>query len=458
MISKTYRSAIALCAAAIGGMMLPQDAGAASDTLQGAMVTAYQNNPVLQAQRAGLRATDEDVGQALSGWRPRITGSASYQKENSDNFFSGESETINPKTYGVEIEQPLFRSFRTITATREAKSLVKAGRSQLLSVEQQVLLDTVAVYVDVRRDQSVLDLRRNNVQVLNRQLDASKDRFEVGEITRTDVAQSEARLSGAVSSRIGAEAELSASRAAFRRIVGDMPGSLQPPPPLPPLPGSEEEAVEIALAENPDLEAARRAEEASRHAIHAAKSELGPEIGLVAGYSRSEDTFVDGFASDSKSITVRATVPIYQSGAVSSRIRQAKHVNSQRRIEVLQAEREVREAVRNAWEGLRAARAIIEASNAQILANEIALEGVRQEAEVGSRTTLDVLDAEQELLDSQVDLVLAERDAYVAGFQLLTAVGRGTATALGLPVDLYDPERNYRRATNTWFGWSVDDE
>ena len=434
-------------------------APAAAETLQDALVSAYQNNPVLEAQRASLRATDEDVGQALSGWRPSITGTASISTEESDNFFSDPPgrQTQNPRNYSVELQQPLFRSFRTVTATREAKSRVQAGRQQLASTEQDVLLNAVAAYLDVRRDQSVLELQQNNVQVLTRQLEASRDRFEVGEITRTDVAQSEARLSGAVSSRIAAEADLSASRAGYRRIVGNSPGTLQAPPPLPPLPGSEEEALEIALAENPDLRAASFTEEAARHAVNNAKTELGPEVSLVAQYSRAENTLVDGFSSDTTSLTVQATVPIYQSGAVSSRIRQSKHISAQRRIEVLQAEREVREQIRNAWEELRAARAIIDSSQAQVRANEIALEGVRQEADVGARTTLDVLDAEQEFLDSQVELVRAQRNEYVAGFQLLAAVGRGTAAALGLPVDAYDPERNYDRARNTWFGWGVGD-
>ena len=456
MVFSRLRIGVAACAL-WGAMAITP---VAAETLQDALIRAYQNNPVLEAQRAQLRATDEDVGQALAGWRPNVVGNASLARDRTDNFFADPPgrETQKPRNYSVQLQQPLFRSFRTVNATNEAKSRVQAGRQQLASTEQDVLLSTVAAFLDVRRDMSVLELRQNNVQVLTRQLEASRDRFEVGEITRTDVAQSEARLSGAVSSRIGAEADLSASRAGYQRIIGDNPGTLQPPPPLPPLPGSEEEALEIALSENPDLRAATFFEQASRHAVSAAKSELGPDVAFVAEYARSENTFVDGFSSDTTSLTLQATVPIYQSGSVSSRIRQSKHISAQRRIEVLQAEREVREQIRNAWEELRAARAIIDSSQAQVRANEIALEGVRQEADVGSRTTLDVLDAEQEFLDSQVELVRAQRNEYVAGFQLLAAIGRGTAAALNLPVDTYDPERNYRRATNTWFGWwGVDD-
>ncbi|MFN3232196.1 MAG: TolC family outer membrane protein [Alphaproteobacteria bacterium] len=457
-----YRAmSLGLCIAILTG------GAAQAESLESALVSAYLNNPILQAQRAGLRATDEDVAQALSGYRPSISGNASIDHNESDNFFAmaddGSMEPTDPtdvltaKRYGVTIDQPVFRSFRTVNSVKEAKTRVFAGRAQLTSVEQDVLLATVAAYVDVVRDQAVLELRRNNVQVLGRQLEASQDRFEVGEITRTDVAQSEARRAGAVSGRIAAEAALAASRAAYVRIVGNAPGTLEQPPELPILPASEEAALQIALMENPVLEAARLAEQASGHAVSAAKSELGPEISVSARYSRDVDTFVDGFASDTKAIMASASIPIYQSGAVSSRIRQAKQIKSQRRIEVLQAERETREDVRNAWENLRASTSTIGANEAQVEANNIALEGVRQEADVGSRTTLDVLDAEQELLDSQVELVRAQRDEYVAAFALLVSMGRATAAALNLPVEQYNPNENYDRARNTWFGWSVGD-
>jgi outer membrane protein len=357
----------------------------------------------------------------------------------------------------VGIEQPIFRSFRTYNAVKEAKTHVEAARSGLVSTEQQILLDTVAAYMDVLRDQAVLDLRRNNVQVLDRQLSASKDRFEVGEITRTDVSQSEARKSGAISGRTQAEAALNASRSAYERIVGNAPGTLEQPEPMGALPDSEEKAVDVALAENPDLQAARLEEEAARHAIDRAKSDLGPEFSVVAQYEYDEDQFVRGFSTNTTSLMAKATVPIYDAGVTSSRIRQAKQVSSQRRMEAIQKEREIREAVSNAWENLRAARSIIVSSKAQVDANKIALDGVRQEQEVGSRTTLDVLDAEQELLDSEVELVRAQRDEYVASFQLLSAMGRATVQALNLPVEQYDPTRYYDHATGSWFGWGTGD-
>lgn len=434
-------------------------APAHAETLREALATAYQNSPILEAERAGVRAEDENVSQALSGYRPTISGNASIAKSRSRNFFdpAGGKQTLTPVTAAVAAEQPLFRSFRTYNAVKESKTRVEAARSELVSTEQDVLLNAVAAYMDVLRDQAVLELRQNNVQVLDRQLGASRDRFEVGEITRTDVAQSEARKSGAVSSRTAAEADLSASRTAYERVVGNAPGTLTQPEPLGALPESEGRAIEIALAENPDLKAARLEEEAARQAINTAKSELGPEFSVVAQYEYQEDQFVSGFSATTGSIMARATVPIYAAGVTSSRIRQAKQINSQRRMQAIETERQIREAVSNAWERLRAARAIIESSKAQVEANKIALDGVRQEQEVGSRTTLDVLDAEQEALDAEVNLVRARREEYVASFQLLSAMGRATAEALNLPVERYDPVRYYDHATGSWFGWGTGD-
>ncbi len=434
-------------------------APAQAETLREALATAYQNSPILEAERAGVRAEDENVSQALSGYRPTISGNASIAKSRSRNFFdaAGGKQTLTPVTAAIAAEQPIFRSFRTYNAVKESKTRVEAARSGLVSTEQDVLLDAVAAYMDVLRDQAVLELRQNNVQVLDRQLGASRDRFEVGEITRTDVAQSEARKSGAISSRTAAEADLSASRTAYERVIGNAPGTLTQPESFGALPESEGRAIEIALSENPDLKAARLEEEAARQAISTAKSELGPEFSVVAQYEYQEDQFVSGFSATTGSIMARATVPIYAAGVTSSRIRQAKQINSQRRMQAIETERQIRERVSNAWERLRAARAIIESSKAQVDANKIALDGVRQEQEVGSRTTLDVLDAEQEALDAEVELVRARREEYVASFQLLSAMGRATAEALNLPVERYDPERYYDHATGSWFGWGTGD-
>lgn len=428
-----------------------------AETLYEALAAAYENNPVLAAERAALSATDENVAQAIAGWRPSVSANGSIGRNRSDNFFSGGKDTLKPKQASVSLTQSVFSSFRTLNSRREADAQVDAGRARLLTVEQSVMIDAVTAYMDVMRDGAVLNLRRNNVQVLIRQLEASNDRFEVGEITRTDVAQSEARLSRAVSGRIEAEAELARSRAAYQRVIGDMPGTLTLPPSLPEVPKDEDVALEIALVENPSLAGAKAVEEAADHAISTAKGNLGPDLDFVASYSINDQTFVANIgALESTSLVLQATWQLYKGGATSSRIRQAKYLAAQRRIEVIQSERIVRELVKNSWEGLRASKATIESSEAEVDANVIALEGVRQEAEVGSRTTLDVLDAEQELLDSRVELVRAMRNEYVAAFRLLASVGRANAAYLPLQVDQYNPETNYKKATRRWFGWGTN--
>lgn len=443
-------------------------AGAASaDTLIDALAAAYNNNPDLRAARAGLRATDEGVVRAQSGFLPSVTGIANYSSQNQRSFVGGvlsSDFTQAPKSYQARIDQNLFNGFQDLNARRQAKSLMRVGRSQLLVTEQQVLLNTVTAYMNAVRDVSVLELNNNNVQVLERQLEASQDRFRVGEITRTDVAQSEARLAGAISSRIRAEADLAGSRAGYNRVVGMSPGTLDQPPPLPPLPPSLEDATAIALDENPNVTAARQNERAANIAVDQSKGALLPTVDGVATISRNEsESFspnvgntVD-FRNDVKSVGVQIRVPLYQGGATYSDIRRAKHTRSQRRLEILSAERFAVEQARVGWEEFRAAQASIKSSSSQVRANTIALDGVRQEAAVGSRTTLDVLDAEQELLDSRVNLMRAERNEYVAGFALLGAVGRLNAKTLDLPVELYHPEKNYKGVRWQFIGWWTRD-
>jgi outer membrane protein len=428
---------------------------ARAETLFEAMAQAYQNNPTLQAERASVRAADEGVPQAAAGWRPSITATGRIGRSRQDSFFAPAPITVSPKVGSIILNQPLFRGGRTVNSTRQAKNLVKSGRAQLDSTEQTVLLDTVSAYMDVVRDVAVLDLNVNNVQVLRRQLEANQDRFRVGEITRTDVAQSEARLSRAISSRIGAEAQLTASRAAYQKMVGQMPGTLASPPPLPEMPATEDEAHVIARAESPVLKAARFAERSAYYAVKAAKGELLPTVSLEGKYQRTDQTFNKLSSTETKEITAQITVPLYQAGAEYSRIRQRAQEHSRAMARIAEAERQVAEGVANAWEGLRAARAIIESSHSQVRANEIALEGVRQEAFVGSRTTLDVLDAEQELLDSRVELVRAKRNEYVAAYQLLAAIGRLNAKWLALPVKTYEPKQHYDKVKSKWVGWGA---
>jgi TolC family type I secretion outer membrane protein len=430
---------------------------AAAETLQEALAAAYENNPDLRAERARLRATDENVPQALSGWRPSVTASGSIGRERARTSLIDEQQ-LTPTIKQLDLTQPLYRGGRTVAQTRQAESQVQAGRAFLESVEQAVLLNAVTAYMDVLREQANVALTSNNEQVLNRQLEATRDRFEVGEVTRTDVAQAEARVSRASSDRVAAQGRLGVQRATYARVVGNLPGSLEPAPPLPPLPPTLPEAIAVATTENPDLEAAQYVEDAARHNVRVATGALLPSVNLVGRVLRSDETTFEDSESRSDSIRAQITIPLYQSGAVESQVRQAKEIASQRRIEIEQTRRAIVESTTQAWEDLESARARIATGREQVRANEIALEGVRQEASVGSRTTLDVLDAEQELLDSRVALVAAERDEYVAGFRLLAAIGGLSADRMGLPVERYDPDRHYRQVRDKWWGWSTPDE
>eukprot|EP00657_Telonema_sp_P-1_P001330 TRINITY_DN1312_c0_g2_i1.p1 TRINITY_DN1312_c0_g2~~TRINITY_DN1312_c0_g2_i1.p1 ORF type:complete len:326 (-),score=63.88 TRINITY_DN1312_c0_g2_i1:127-1104(-) len=303
-----------------------------------------------------------------------------------------------------------------------------AGRAQLQSVEQQVLLDAVSAYMNVVRDEAVVSLNQNNVQVLERQLQASQDRFRVGEVTRTDVAQSEARLEGAKSTLLSAQATLASSRAQYRRVVGRTPATLETPNGKPELPGDLDTAIELAMELSPGVIAAEYGEKAASHAVNQAKGTLLPTVGVGASWSDVTNSGGVNDAgvpvtdqSESKGIGVTVSVPLYAGGARYSDIRRAKQLRSQRLMEIRQAERVAQERVFVAWDQYRAAVGQITSSEAQVRASEIALEGVRQEAYVGSRTTLDVLNAEQELLNARVALVRAQRDEFVAAYSLVSA-------------------------------------
>ncbi len=440
---------------------------ASAETLTDALVAAYQTNPDLQGQRALLRATDEQVAQALSGWRPTVVAQGTYSavrnRANLSAPVPGASITSNarPLTGSVTLSQNLFAGGRTVNSTEQAKFAVDAGRNTLVSVEQDTLLNAVAAYMNVIRDEGVVDLNRNNVEVLKRQLEATRDRFQVGELTRTDVAQSEARLSGARTALRVAEAQLTASRAAYAKIVGHAPGTLERPKSNENLPQSEAQAREMAAQANPDLRAARAAEASSRAAIAVAKGALLPSFDVQAQYQYARNpassslTGTNIRSSDESAIMGVLTVPLYQSGAEYSKVRAAKEQNSVAMMQIASVQRAVDEAVQNAWEQLRAARSNMVSSREQVRANEIALEGVKQQEEVGSQTILDVLNADQELLNARVALVSAERDEAVAEYSLLAAMGRLTAQQLNLPVKYYDPQKNYDEVSGKWIGFGT---
>ncbi|HSK38355.1 MAG TPA: TolC family outer membrane protein [Arenibaculum sp.] len=447
----------ATTALGVGLATLLYVAPAAGQSLEDALAQAYMGNPTLEAQRAQLRATDELVPQALSGYRPNAEISAEYGIESTESRTQTGTvdRTTHPAAAALSVTQPLYRGGRTVAATERAESLVQAQRAALLSAEQEILLDAVVAYLDVVRDQAVVELNVNNVQVLQRQLDAFRDRFSVGEITRTDVSQAEARLARSLADRIQAEGLLQASRAVFTRVVGSSPGELDAPTPEFQLPGSLDETVTLAQENNPSVVASQYSEQAALGAVDQVRGELLPEIGVQGALSRSWEPQSSVSRADGASITAQVRIPLYQAGVVSARVREAKHTAGQRRIEIEETRRQVREAAIRAWEALTTARAAIRSRQSQVDAAEIALEGVRQEAVVGARTTLDVLDAEQELLDARVELVRSQRDETAAAFQVLAAIGQLTARQLGLPVEYYDPEIYYNEVRGKWYGTGI---
>ena len=425
-------------------------APAAAQSLPEALSSTYTTNPTLRAARAELRAVNEEVPQALANWRPVISLSGAYGVQRTDS--SGTSATTMPFEVTAGIAQPLYRGGRTIAGTQRAESRVRAQRSILRSVEQAVLLRAATAHMDLWRDQAVVELNRRNEAVLRRQSEASRDRFAVGEITRTDVAQSETRLAVAIADRVAAEGALAAGRAVFEEVVGIAPGAVRSAVPPEGLPARLEDAVTLADVANPDVLAAGFAEDAARRRVREVVGELWPTVSLEAKLSHSEEALQSDSESDQARIFAQVTVPLYQQGAVSSRIRQAKQISSQRRLEIETTRRRVEQEAIGAWQGSRTARAQISSFESGVRAAEIALEGVRQENVVGARTVLDLLDAEQELLDAEVNLLRARRDEVVAGFRLLSAIGRLSARELGLSVEIYNPEIDYLKVRDRWFG------
>ncbi|MGC1134283.1 MAG: TolC family outer membrane protein, partial [Nitrososphaeraceae archaeon] len=440
-------------------------APAQAETLEQALVDAYLLNPVLNAERARLRAIDEQVALAKSGLRPFISGSAdtNYVNQNSDvggpsaiGLGSGgltSDGVTHPRGYSVQLSQPLFEGFQNLNAVREAKATVQAQRETLRSVEQTVLLDASTAYVNVVRDQAIVRLRENDVSVLTEQLKATRDRFDVGEVTRTDVAQAEARRSEALATLAVAQANLKTSRAAYEQVIGHPPGNLVTPPSIKHLlPATLDEAMTLGDGENPIILASVYSEEASLYVVEQIMGELLPEVTLEAQYEKRFDQSKTINEIETTTVTGRVNVPFYQGGGVSARVRQAKETNNQLKREVEDARLRVHADVIANWGILQSSGPAISSAQAAVSANKIALTGVREEEKVGQRTTLDVLDAQRELLNSQIGLVSALRDRVVAEYSLYAAIGRMDAQTLGLSVPYYDPIEHYDIVKNKWFG------
>lgn len=412
-----------------------------------ALLSTYENNPQIKAEREALAQLDEQLSQAVAGFFPTITGN--YQRGRQRNDFGGVGwnyENQTAKT--LVIDQPIFQGGETLSRILSAKNTIMAGRSRLLAVEQDRLGAAVQAYMDVYQGKAVMELSRNNVNVLKQQLQATQDRFSVGEVTRTDVAQSEARLSRAQSELEQAEGDLATARATFKRVVGyDAPDSLPLPPTAQGLPASLDEAAKLALGNNPNLSASKFSEQAAEKDVYTRVAALLPSVSVQGRLNREDGAGVRGdeqFDTDSLLLNVR--VPLYQSGAEYGRIREAKNISQRRKFETLDTTDEVREQATRAWERYQSSRASIVSTQDSIKAAEVALDGVRQEQQYGARTTLDVLDAEQELFLARVNLVRAQRNEVVSMYNLVTAMGRLTAKDLALGAKLYDPEVHYDSA------------
>lgn len=428
-----------------------------AETLDEALIKAYLNNPTLKSERAALRATDEGVSQALANWRPNVSWTGSINRAKNDNNArtgNERSQIITPMSSSFTVSQPLFRGFQTVSATAEAEANVKAERWRLIEQEQTTFIDAVTAYSNVVRDIAVLNLNRNNEAVLQRQLEATRDRFEVGELTRTDVSQAEARLAKSTADRIQSEGDLESSRANYQNLIGDLPVDLEVPNLPADLPTSAEEAIERAKKNNPEFLASYFDEEAALENIDEVAGQLLPELSLEASQSTNFESSSKNSRSDDARIGLTLTVPFYQQGSVYSQVREAKQTAAEKRMDMEQARRNAVEAAHSGWEGLVTAKARIQSFLAQIRAAEVALDGVQREAAVGSRTVLDVLDAEQELLDAKVSLVRAQRDELVAVFELKQAIGDLTAEKLGLDTGIYDPDVHYNEVRDAWVGTS----
>lgn len=420
-------------------------------SLEAALVLAYETNPKLEAGRANLRSTDEGVAKAISAWRPTVSGVGSYGLQKSSRTgLENELVRTNPMSQQLTVSETLLDG-RMRPNIHQAKEMVEAGRAELASTEQSVLLAAVTAYCDVVRDTMIVTLYRENVSQLRGFLANTKQRLKLGELTKTDTSQAEARLAGAEINLVAGEQQLATSRAAFVHVIGRTPEALQPVT-MPTLPESEEALLEIALQDNPSIFQSRARLRAADHGVAAASGALLPTLSVQGQYGRTADEVAPGVKENGFSVIGRLTIPLYQGGAEQADIRAAKEQRNQATFEMMDAERQVREDTHNAWHALIANRSSLQLATMQMHSNEVAFEGSKLEARVGSRTTIDILNANLELVQSRVTEVSAEAATTVAGYQVLSAMGHLTAEHLNLPVTRYDPQKHYDHDATRWFG------
>jgi outer membrane protein len=431
---------------------------ATAQTLTEALSYSYNSNPQLLAQRSLLRATDEGVPQALSNWRPTVTftGEAGYNRgELTEPTIGNQFSTFYTRELDLRVTQPLYRGGRTEAQTRQAINLVQSARAQTLQVETTVFQAVAQAFFDTYRDQTLVEVNRNNEAVLKKQLEATEDRFRVGEVTRTDVAQAQSSLAQATANRIASEGQLEVSRAEYTRAVGHPPGRLTLTNERPIIPATRDAVLQLAAEDNPNVISAMFAEAAARDNVDVVRGQLLPQISIIGDLNRSYSPSVTirTAREDTASVTAQLTMPLYEGGAVYSQTRQAEQTVGQRRSQIDDARRAAVQAATQAWETLQSARAAIASFGAAVKAAQIALEGTQQEALVGSRTVLDVLISEQQLFTTQSQLVGAQHDAAVAEYNVAAATGRLVAPELNLPVQLYDMDKHYREVKDKLFGF-----
>jgi outer membrane protein len=443
----------ALCVAFAGG--------ARAETISGALTKAYLNNPDINQQRAAVRVSDENIPKANSGYLPTATAEADAGREDFEpqDIPLTNSSLTNPRGYGVTVTQNVWNGNKTFNSVRQAESGVFGAREQLRNTVQNVMLSAVTYYMDVMRDTAILDLDRNNVEVLQEQLRQTQDRFNVGEVTRTDVAQAESSLAGARATALTAQSQLQASLANYRQAIGDDPKDLAPVSPIArQLPRTLQEAISISQVEHPAIVAMLHGVDAAALAVKIAESALYPTVGLTGQLQKRYDyNALPGSQVFTGSVVGQISVPIYDGGMSFASTRQAKEQLSQQELQTDLQRDKVRAAVVAAWGANQNSAGVLRAARAQVQAAEIALAGVREEAKVGQRTTLDVLNAQQTLLNARVQLVTAEHDSVVNSYSLLAAVGRLSVQSLGLATAEYDPKVHFDQVKNKLWGTETPD-
>jgi outer membrane protein len=435
-----------------------------ADTMEGALLRAYRNNPQLNAQRASVRVTDENVPQALAGYRPKVAGTFTAGVGYTDQLADGsvgkkiEQGDQTPHSAALTVTQTLYNGNQTANKTRAAESQVFGAREGLRLMEQSVLLAAATIYMDYLRDAAILEVQKSNTHVLELTLRQTRDRYSAGLVTPTDVAQSEAQLAAAKSQELAAVSTLTTTRANFRRIIGIEPANLQPASPvdryLPPTVGG---AIELALRQNPNVTAAMYGVDVSFLTVKINEGALYPTVSLQATVSKVWDPNITTINQFTAAANAQLNVPIYQGGAEYSLIRQSKETLAQQRLTLDQVRDQARADLVTAWGQLLAGKAQVTAAQSQVEASEIAYLGTTKEAQVGQRTVIDILNAQQTLVNARVALVTAQHDRVVASYAVLNAIGRLSPQVLHLSTQTYDASVHYQQVRDNWVGVSTPD-